>query len=525
MTIAGSNSRNDYVAVGLNCQFAYTFPITETAALDAYICGVQQSSGFTVSGAGTASGGTVTFTTSPGDGALVTLIRDESYTQGLDLVNQGPLDVDAIEIALDKGVMIDQQLLERFDRVPSFDVTSCVTSVRINDPTPNYFLRWSSSGMRIESAVGVCTSGTLTVPAFTAGSIVFAAGVDQLGQDNSCLFWNASSQRLGLGTSTPVAGLEFKLGCGRVTMINGAPTSMHAYVHPLLHGTCDSRGLAVETQSIATGDSQGARVSLYSGAQTGGGTGAGTGNRIWAGNFLVQANAADSDAQAIGIELNVNNNKTDSPNDLSGSTLKYGVSVVSDGNCKAAVAYGVSASSNAKWRRGVRVDSAAIADGGYAVDYRGDGQTHADGSSGPAGISADSCVFGDRVLSSRLGNSCTPYADAMYTQSGAKAWVVFDGSAANPITPSISFNIAGASCLSAPIVTKRGTGDYCVSFLRQFSGDRYTAVFTASATAGGSALIGGIAEQRGGCVRFLMMDASSTLTDRTIVTATFYGNQ
>ena len=55
--------------------------------------------------------------------------------------------------------------------------------------------------------IGISYGGTNTSTAFTAGSVVFSDGTS-LTQDNSNLFWNDSSNRLGIGTSTPAAKLS-----------------------------------------------------------------------------------------------------------------------------------------------------------------------------------------------------------------------------------------------------------------------------------------------------------------------------
>lgn len=74
------------------------------------------TSGFTVSGVGNPSGGTVTFSVAPTAAQKITLLRDLPNTQELDLVNQGAFFAEDVEKAFDLAAMRDQQLQEQVDR-------------------------------------------------------------------------------------------------------------------------------------------------------------------------------------------------------------------------------------------------------------------------------------------------------------------------------------------------------------------------------------------------------------------------
>ena len=66
----------------------------------------------------------------------------------------------------------------------------------------------SSGTWSIASSIGVAQGGTGTTTQFTPGSVVFAGASGVYGQDNSNFFWDDSSNRLGIGTSSPVATLH-----------------------------------------------------------------------------------------------------------------------------------------------------------------------------------------------------------------------------------------------------------------------------------------------------------------------------
>ncbi len=82
--------------------------------------GVQYS----ITGAGTATGGTVTFLTAPLAGYAVTIEREVPLTQEVSFRTQGAFLPEVLEGAFDKGVMIAQQLGARLDAFVAGDAAS-----------------------------------------------------------------------------------------------------------------------------------------------------------------------------------------------------------------------------------------------------------------------------------------------------------------------------------------------------------------------------------------------------------------
>ena len=60
----------------------------------------------------------------------------------------------------------------------------------------------------ITGTLGVTNGGTGTATSFTQGSIVFAGASGVYSQDNANFFWNATTHRLGIGSTAPVASLD-----------------------------------------------------------------------------------------------------------------------------------------------------------------------------------------------------------------------------------------------------------------------------------------------------------------------------
>ena len=112
MPVETTTRRKSYTGNAVTTVFAYDFRILTSADLKVYLDGVLQSSGYTVSGVGAALGGNVTFTSAPGTGVAVLLVRVVARTQLVDLVNNETILEGTLDVALDKLTMIAQELAD-----------------------------------------------------------------------------------------------------------------------------------------------------------------------------------------------------------------------------------------------------------------------------------------------------------------------------------------------------------------------------------------------------------------------------
>jgi hypothetical protein len=117
MTISSTANRISYAGDDSTTEFS--FPYLFLANNDLVV--ILVSSGgvettktitthYTVSGAGVATGGTVTMVTAPATGETLVIIRTEQFTQGLDLVENDPFPSDLVEQQFDILTMLTQQL-------------------------------------------------------------------------------------------------------------------------------------------------------------------------------------------------------------------------------------------------------------------------------------------------------------------------------------------------------------------------------------------------------------------------------
>ena len=114
MTVSTTTSKVSYTGNGSTSAFAYTYKIFADAELKVYVGGVLKTltTHYTVSGAGGASGGNVTFTAGniPINLAAVVISRNISKTQVTDYVENDSFPAETHESALDKLTMLVQDV-------------------------------------------------------------------------------------------------------------------------------------------------------------------------------------------------------------------------------------------------------------------------------------------------------------------------------------------------------------------------------------------------------------------------------
>ena len=158
MTISTTTIKNSYSGDGSTTAFTYTFKITDQDDIDVIIRSANGTettktitTHYTVSGVGNAGGGTITFTSGniPTNTETVLLRRSTPQTQGVDLIENDPLNADTLEDALDKLTSINQELQEEVNRSIKISITNTMTSTEFTvDATnrANKLLAFDSAG-------------------------------------------------------------------------------------------------------------------------------------------------------------------------------------------------------------------------------------------------------------------------------------------------------------------------------------------------------------------------------------------
>ena len=137
MTVSSTTVKNSASGDGSTTGFTYSFKIFADTDLEVII---RSSTGtetvktltthYTVSGAGDASGGTVTFTSGniPTATETVVIRREVPQTQAIDYIANDPFPAESHEEGLDRATMTIQQMQEELDRSFKVSATNSITT-------------------------------------------------------------------------------------------------------------------------------------------------------------------------------------------------------------------------------------------------------------------------------------------------------------------------------------------------------------------------------------------------------------
>jgi hypothetical protein len=181
MTIANEAARTGpYNGNGATTVFAYDFKVTDAAHLVVTLtstAGVETvqsiTTHYTVSGVGSEGGGNITMGTAPATGEQLTVTRDVTKTQGVDLQNRGSFLPATIETAFDKLTQITQDLAEQLRRAVKQPVTSTV-ELTFPAPTGN-----ASRVIQFNAAANGLEAGPSSTEISNAQANATAAGAAQ----------------------------------------------------------------------------------------------------------------------------------------------------------------------------------------------------------------------------------------------------------------------------------------------------------------------------------------------------------
>jgi hypothetical protein len=159
MTISSTTVRNSYNGDGSTTTFSYTFKIFANSDLQVIIRNNTTATEtvktltthYTVTGVGSASGGSVIFTAGniPASGETVVLRRAVPQTQAIDYIANDPFPAESHEEGLDRAMMTLQQVQEEVTRSIKLSRTNTMTSTEFtvgSSDRANKVLAFDSSG-------------------------------------------------------------------------------------------------------------------------------------------------------------------------------------------------------------------------------------------------------------------------------------------------------------------------------------------------------------------------------------------
>lgn len=122
-----------YAGDGVQTQFGYSFPIFENDDLEIYLGSSEtpETTGYSISGAGTSAGGMVCFETPPGNGVAVTLLRNVTIKRVTDFTESGDFRASVINNELDRLTAVAQQLSTLIGRTVRLAETDAAGSMQL----------------------------------------------------------------------------------------------------------------------------------------------------------------------------------------------------------------------------------------------------------------------------------------------------------------------------------------------------------------------------------------------------------
>ena len=135
MTISSTTVKVSYSGNSSTTVFAYTYKILDDDEIQVIIrssTGTEtiktKTTHYTVSGVGNAGGGNITFLTAPVTGETVILKRNTTKTQETDYIANDPFPANSHEEALDRVMMVSQEIQEELTRAIKLSKTNTMTS-------------------------------------------------------------------------------------------------------------------------------------------------------------------------------------------------------------------------------------------------------------------------------------------------------------------------------------------------------------------------------------------------------------
>jgi hypothetical protein len=202
MTVSTTIIKSSHNGNGSTTTFAYSFKIfadTDLVVIIRSSTGTETtkslSTHYTVSGAGDASGGSITFTSgnTPASGETVVIRRNVPQTQAIDYIANDPFPAETNEEGLDRSTMIAQQVSEATDRSIKLSRTNTMTSTEFTvgaTDRANKILAFDSSGeISVTQELGTFkgSDATVTTAAYVQRDIIKSTTTAELNNVYICV--------------------------------------------------------------------------------------------------------------------------------------------------------------------------------------------------------------------------------------------------------------------------------------------------------------------------------------------------
>jgi hypothetical protein len=261
MTISSTTVKNSYAGNGTLDTFNYTFKIFADADIQVIIRDASANetvktltTHYTVTGAGSASGGTIVFTAGniPTATETVVIRRASPQTQAIDYIANDPFPAESHEEGLDRSMMAIQQLQEEIDRSIKLSRTNTMNSTEFTIGDTD----------RANKVFGFDASGELTVAQelgtfkgnWSSGTTFAVRDIIKDTSNNNvyiCLTAHTSSGSQPISTNADVAkwGLLVDAASATTSATNAANSASAAATSESNAATSESNAATSETNS------------------------------------------------------------------------------------------------------------------------------------------------------------------------------------------------------------------------------------------------------------------------------------
>ena len=254
MPVPAQTPTISYTASG-SASFTYPFLIPNAASLKVYVNDLLQTSGYTVSGVGVTTGGSVVFSTAPDAGAIVKLERyvprkrDTDYTEGGALrANTLDADFDNIVMMLQETLIVPDSLDTRLDAIEG--------AIYINPTNQNIGLSTTTTPVKL-NVNGAAQASSFSMNA-TGGSA--STGMTAPASSTLALFTNTvealritPTQSVLIGKQTSLGyklDVQGQIGWGNGTILAGTGDGMFT-TGTMGLGTTSNHALTLGTNATA----------------------------------------------------------------------------------------------------------------------------------------------------------------------------------------------------------------------------------------------------------------------------------
>lgn len=151
--VAAVPSRVQHVGSHAVAIYSFPFAILAPTDVDVYLGEAKQANGYTVSGVGQTSGGSITFDTPPADGVIVTIARARPYSRTTNFAEGGEFHAKTVNLELNSQQMQTQQVAEEVSRALRLGITAVGTiDTTIPQPAPRRALLFDDTGSAIATS-------------------------------------------------------------------------------------------------------------------------------------------------------------------------------------------------------------------------------------------------------------------------------------------------------------------------------------------------------------------------------------